>query len=581
MAATVLKERYEIIREVGRGGFGRTFLALDGCVSPGRPCAIKQLQPVLAKPQQFEGVRERFQREAAVLAQLSSGCPQIPHFYDRFTEAGNFYLVQEWIEGITLAERIEREGPLGPDAVAQLLRDLLPVLTYLQQNRTIHRDIKPHNIILRRRDGRPVLIDFGAVKEVMTLSPDGRQPDTSTLVVGTPGYMAPEQAAGRPVYASDLYGLAMTALYLLMGRSPQDLPTHPRTGEILWRQELPHLHGPLADALTGALLFHPRDRFATADEMLAVLQQDGRATSIPPMTTPPYRAAAMAATASTRAALAPPPANYGRSYLLAAIATIATAASVGFAIVRWTRAPIAENPAEPSSPTAEVPAASFPEPTFPATEPPTPAEVPGETARPEIVPDIFIDSEPAIAAEPPDSAAESIPELVVPTEPTAATIPTPPATSRPAEAPPQVAVATSEPSSPPEIIAFTPGTSAQEVRDRLGDPSQVRRTWQSPSLQRLHYTDAVPGSVDLVFLENQKTQELQSTQAVLSADAQPEVAEEILRQMLGGQLDPSIRNVLQAVVSGKDNLRSFQTTTAYGTIQRQRDRRLSLNVRLK
>ncbi|MEO0948992.1 MAG: protein kinase, partial [Cyanobacteria bacterium J06641_5] len=542
MAATILKERYEIVREVGRGGFGRTFLALDGCVSPGRPCAIKQLQPVLAKPQQFEGVRDRFQREAAVLAQLSSGCPQIPHFYDRFAEAGNFYLVQEWIEGITLAERVEREGPLGPDTVARLLEDLLPVLTYLAQNRTIHRDIKPHNIILRRRDGRPVLIDFGAVKEVMTLSPDGRQPDTSTLVVGTPGYMAPEQAAGRPVYASDLYGLAMTALYLLMGRSPQDLPTHPRTGEILWQQELPHLHGPLADALAGALLFHPRDRFATAHEMLAVLQNK-RSTSLPPTTTPPYRAAATA-TASTRAVLAPPPVNYWRSYLLAAIATIATAATVGFAIVRWTRAPIAENSSEPTTPTAEAPAASFPEPTFPATKPsdsdpppdiieaPDATETPSESARPEIVPDIFIDNDPAIAAAPPDSAAESIPELVVPTTPAA------PAT--PAVEEPPVAVSTPA----FDIIAFTPGTPAQEVRDRLGDPSQVRRAWQSPTLQKLHYTNAIP-SVDLVFSEDQKTQKLRSTQAILSADTQPEVAEELLRQMLGGQLDPSLRNVLQ------------------------------------
>lgn len=276
-----LKQRYEIVREIGRGGSGRTFLGIDRCVTPGRQCAIKKLQPLLAEPQQWQQIRERFHLEAAALAQLSRDCRQIPHFYDHFSEAGNFYLVQEWIEGSTLAHKVCQDGPLTPEAVTQLLCDLLPVLASIHRNRVIHRDIKPDNIILRTSDGLPVLIDFGAVKEVMGLVDNDSEATAKTVVVGTPSYMAPEQAVGRPVYASDLYGLALTAIHLLTGHSPQALPEDPHTGELLWRQSLPNLRGPLATALDKALCFHPRDRFASAEEMLSVLSRSSRRLVLP------------------------------------------------------------------------------------------------------------------------------------------------------------------------------------------------------------------------------------------------------------------------------------------------------------
>ena len=279
--ATVLKQRYEIVREIGRGGFGRTFLGIDNCVTPGRQCAIKKLQPLLGESQQFQQVRERFHREATALAQLSRDCRQIPHFYDRFSEDGNFYLVQEWIAGTNLADKVCQDGPFAPEAVTQLLRDLLPALASVHRNRVIHRDIKPDNIILRDSDGLPVLIDFGAVKEVMSLADNDTRPATKTVVVGTPSYMAPEQAVGRPVYASDLYSLALTAVHLLTGRSPQELPDDPQTGEILWRESLPSLRGPLAAVLDKSLCFHPRDRFASAEDMLNALSGSSRRLVLP------------------------------------------------------------------------------------------------------------------------------------------------------------------------------------------------------------------------------------------------------------------------------------------------------------
>ncbi len=554
MAATVLKQRYEIVREVGRGGFGQTFLAVDRCVSPGRYCAIKQLQPILSKPQQFQWVRDRFGREAAVLAQLGTNHHQIPHFYDHFSEAGNFYLVQEWIEGTTLTQRVRQEGPLGPQAVASLLAKLLPVLTHLHENRTIHRDIKPDNIILRAGSGQPVLIDFGAVKEVMALNPNGRSAVTGTVAIGTPGYMAPEQAAGRPVYASDLYALAMTALFLLTRRSPQEMADDPRTGEILWQREIPHVRGPLAEALAGALRFHPRERFESAAEMLATLQGNRTGAFSGGAAALLGRASGRRqATPQTLAAplTAPATSNHFRSFLLAAVATATTAAGIGFATIRLLQTPDSDNPDRQQPVASTRPPAASPEPVRPdlesRSEEPTIEPLPEATEGPETdVADLFIKTEEPASPAPLEPMRES----------------------RPA------------PAARPNTIAFAPGRSGRDLRDRLGQPTATRQG-RLPGTRELRYDNAIPGQVDLVYLEDTRTQELRFSQAQLAAGARLEVAEELLAQLLNGRLDPSIRSVLRDVMRGKDDVRSFQTQAVYGTIQRLPDRRLVLSINPK
>ena len=144
-------------------------------------------------------------------------------------------------------------------------------MAFIHERRIIHRDIKPDNIILRNSDGKPVLIDFGIIKEAMgtVVNPDGRS--AYSIALGTPGYMSSEQAAGRPVYSSDLYSLGLTAIFLLTGKTPQYLESDPRTGEILWRKEAPQVSAQLANVLDKSIHFHPRDRFTSAEEMLMAL----------------------------------------------------------------------------------------------------------------------------------------------------------------------------------------------------------------------------------------------------------------------------------------------------------------------
>ncbi|MCT7981226.1 protein kinase domain-containing protein [Laspinema olomoucense] len=272
MTPTRLNNRYQVIRDIGAGGFGQTFLVEDTQMPTQRRCVAKQLKPVTTNPQIFQLLQDRFAREAAILEELGEGNTQIPRLYAYFEEDGQFYLVQEWIEGETLTNRVEKGGKLSESTVREILVSLLRVLEFVHSQRIVHRDIKPDNIILRNSDGTPVLIDFGAVKETMGTVMNSSGNGTRSIVIGTPGFMPSEQAAGRPVYSSDLYSLGLTAIYLLTEKWPQELQTNHDTGEIVWRQYAPRISPSLATVLDKAIMSHPRDRFHTAREMLDALE---------------------------------------------------------------------------------------------------------------------------------------------------------------------------------------------------------------------------------------------------------------------------------------------------------------------
>ena len=265
----LLQGRYEIIQTLSAGGFGETFLAVDRQLPSQRKVVIKKF-----KPQQqldartYEIVRERFEREAAVLESLSDVCRHVPKLYAFFSEAGDYYLVQEFIEGQTLGQFVRAQGRLDEATTRQLLTSLLQALHEIHAQGIIHRDIKPDNILLRASTGQPVLIDFGAVKEIITTVLDAYgTPQRASLIIGTPGYTPAEQSVGRPVYASDLYSLAMTMIFALTGRQPHEL-NDLASGELQWRQHTGKLSQPLTESLERASRFDYRERFKNAQEML-------------------------------------------------------------------------------------------------------------------------------------------------------------------------------------------------------------------------------------------------------------------------------------------------------------------------
>lgn len=285
MTTTLLNNRYQIISALGSGGFGETFLAEDTQMPSRRRCVIKKLKPVTGDPETYQLIQERFGREATVLEQLGEKHPQIPKLYAYFEFNGEFYLVQEFISGETLTNIVQKNGQFSDRQVRDLLTSLLPVLEFIHQQKILHRDIKPDNIIFRQSDGLPVLIDFGAVKETMNTVVTSSGSGVPSIVIGTPGFMPSEQAAGRPVYSSDLYALGMTGIYLLTGKMPQELETDSRTGQLLWRNYAPQVSPNLALVLERATRFNPGDRYRTASEMLNALQPQNQGNALSNMAT--------------------------------------------------------------------------------------------------------------------------------------------------------------------------------------------------------------------------------------------------------------------------------------------------------
>jgi hypothetical protein len=208
---TLREGRFVVLGAIGEGSQGRTFDGFDRL--EGRPVAIKRFDVRGARTWKDVDLAER---EARVLQSL--GHPKLPRYVDRFEEEGALYLVMEKIEGESLAALRARRATLSEDDVMRLLHDAGDVLDYLHGRAppVIHRDLKPGNVI-RRPDGSFAFVDFGAVRDKL-------RPEGGSTVVGTFGYMAPEQFQGRALPASDVYAIGATALAMLTGRQPEDLP---------------------------------------------------------------------------------------------------------------------------------------------------------------------------------------------------------------------------------------------------------------------------------------------------------------------------------------------------------------------
>jgi serine/threonine protein kinase, bacterial len=281
-ATLLLRDRYRSSRILGRGGFATTFLAVDEGL-PGQPtCVIKQLRPVLNAAHILEMSRELFQREATTLGKIGNH-PQLPRLLDYFELEQDFYLIQEYVSGATLQQEVRRSGQFDEAMTKEVLREVLPILDYLHQQQVIHRDIKPANIIRRIIDKKLVLIDFGAVKDQVNQAA-ANNPDHTTLTafaVGTPGFAPPEQMAMRPVYASDIYSLGITCIYLLTGKSPKDLNYNQSTGELEWQSRVqvsPRFQRLLEKMLEVSL----RDRYQNAKEVSQALDELQAAADAPP-----------------------------------------------------------------------------------------------------------------------------------------------------------------------------------------------------------------------------------------------------------------------------------------------------------
>lgn len=270
----LMNGRYRVLQGLGQGGFGATYLARDEKL-PGQPnCVLKQLRPTTNAPHVIEMARNLFQREAQTLGRIGSH-PQLPRLLDYFEANEEFFLVQEYVSGATLQQEVKKNGPFTEAGVKQFLSEILPVLQYIHKNKVIHRDIKPANLIRRSHDRKLVLIDFGAVKNHVAslVETASEQTAFTSYAIGTPGFAPPEQMAMRPVFASDIYALGVTCVYLLAGRSPKDMSYDPATGELMWRKNV-HVSDHFAEVLEKMLEISVRYRYQNADEVLQALDME-------------------------------------------------------------------------------------------------------------------------------------------------------------------------------------------------------------------------------------------------------------------------------------------------------------------
>jgi serine/threonine-protein kinase len=605
MNQQLLNNRYRILKILGAGGFGQTFLAEDSYMPSGRKCAIKQLKPQTNDHQMFKVAQQRFGREAAILEDVGEGSNQIPKLYAYFEEDKQFYLVQEFIEGPTLTKKVEQQGKLSENEVKDILASLLPVLDYVHNKRMIHRDIKPDNVIIRQRDNKPVLIDFGAVKESVGGGVNSPA-NNASMIIGTPGYMPSEQAAGQPVYSSDLYSLGLTAVFLLTGKSPQELQTDPRTGEILWHQQASRVSPSLVSVLDKAIASHPRDRYSSAGEMLSALQSGAVEPGVAP-------SGGGGLSNMATVAVSPGGRNPGGSSPQNAPQTVPNQVPAGGPIIGqgqppWLKAaliagglvalalililPFTRTPRQTASKGTGETRSETP-------NSPSGTQDPGRSERsPEPDPDRSPtrrdeDTPPPVVPDSPSPSPRRSPVVVVPVPtPSTAPVRSPVVSDSPSPSPvrrsPAVVVPVPTPSTAPERspssqpqtspqpsnpnqnsgsnsgVTFPVGTQRRDVESTLGQPSRdVSGRWR---------TRAVVyelGQIDLGYLYDRNSGRIRQTEASFRRTVDLPIMTAALDEMIDGGATDSIKEGLQLVQRRRSDSFTFRKGSLQGQIVRQ------------
>jgi serine/threonine protein kinase len=407
MLGTLLNRRYLIVRELGAGGFGKTYLAQDTQL-PGRPsCVVKQLQPQSTEPYLLKIANRLFQQEAEVLQKLGKH-PQIPSLLAHFESHQEFFLVQEFIDGHDLTAEVKLGRKWSEAEAKALLKEILVPLAAVHQKKVIHRDIKPANLMRRRSDGRIFLIDFGAVKQVAATQLNHRK-KISTIIIGTEGYIPIEQQSGKPhLGGSDIYALGIVILQVLTGTQNAVSLMDTNAAQVKWRHlaTVSPAFGEILDKMVASAVVN---RYQSAIEVIEALK-------LPVANTPMGRTVANPMGFSTTISQ-DPPIIYSRIWLRLWIGLMTWTAVFSAVIWSWSKSlpiqtPVVLTPTDLSRPLKlrqhTVPSLPNRIPTVPAT--PTPSPTTTKTAS-------------LPSSSPPDLAQKISGELLRPSSSSPPTVP--------------------------------------------------------------------------------------------------------------------------------------------------------------
>ncbi len=439
--------KYEIQAEIGRGGMGVVYLGYDTMLK--RPVAIKVLPPTFSFDQEFV---ERFHREAVLAANLHH--PNIVTIHDVGEQEGYHYIVMEYLEGETLDQWLRHNGAMSPQQAAPVLQQLASALDYAHSRGVVHRDVKPSNVMIAP-DGRAKLMDFGLVR-----AGEGSNLTRSGVVLGTPEYMAPEQALGERVDGrTDIYALGVVLFRLLTGHAPFTRTTpyavtyaHIHETPPALRSLRPDLPPAVESVMLKALAKNPADRYQRA----SFLAQNFEAATIPGPDPDATRQAGSDQTRKTPTGRtptpAPAPAREQRSLvpLLIGLTALLLVVVIGIFLILnppWVPQVTPTLPPVATEPPATGLATSNPQPSPLPTRAPvaTPTPKPTQpTPRPS----------PTTVTRTPRPTATATPARTPTTRPTATPIAASPTTTASPTRPPATATktATPNPTSPP-----TPG----------------------------------------------------------------------------------------------------------------------------
>ena len=255
---------YQILKTLGKGGMGTTYLALDKTETKTRDPRLLVLKEMNADMAGIDKARELFEREASILSKLNH--PGIPKYYDFFVENGRKYLAMELVHGENSEHLILQQGPITPEKAISLAIELCDILSYIHSLKpmVVHRDVKPANLMVRNLDNRLLLLDFGAVKEFVTV-------EEGTRIGAEGGYMAPEQNLGKPCPQSDIYAIGPTLIFWLTGEIPLKYYGCLNDQFRLNTASIPTITPQLGAVIESACAPKLRDRFSTAEELSRAL----------------------------------------------------------------------------------------------------------------------------------------------------------------------------------------------------------------------------------------------------------------------------------------------------------------------
>ncbi len=296
----LLEGQYKLIQSIGNGGSSHTFIARS-ISNPSLPqCVIRHFKPANTQPEFIDKVRLFFEKQVGILDKLGKH-DQVPQLISGFEKENQFFVVQEFIEGQSLADEIKAVLPhhhthfdsdghklekgntstdnvdnlqkdkcLSETEVIKILLDVLNVLDFLHSEGVIHYDIQPNNLIRRKKDQKIMLINLGALQEMQDANAQLKLNEKGEpyfpVTIGTPGYTPSEQCAGRPTHSSDIYALGMVAIKALTGYNPVDFSSDPETGELVWREKA-QVSNRLVQIVTRMIRYHYTQRYQSAKEV--------------------------------------------------------------------------------------------------------------------------------------------------------------------------------------------------------------------------------------------------------------------------------------------------------------------------